>query len=51
MAGNGRPEQRSREQWAALVKEHAASGQSQRAFCAARGIGQSTLRYWRRRLQ
>ena len=51
MAGNGRPEQRSREQWAALVKEHEASGQSQRAFCAARGIGQSTLRYWRRRLQ
>ena len=51
MAGNSRPEQRSREQWAALVKEHEASGQSQRAFCAARGIGQSTLRYWRRRLQ
>jgi transposase-like protein len=51
MAESGRPEQRSREQWAALVKEHEASGQSQRAFCAARGIGQSTLRYWRRRLQ
>jgi hypothetical protein len=23
----------------------------QRAFCAAHGIGQSTMRYWRRRLQ
>jgi transposase-like protein len=34
-----------------LVKEHEASGQSQRAFCAERGIGQSTLRYWRRRLE
>ena len=51
MAESGRPEQRSREQWAALVKEHEASGQSQRAFCAAHGIGQSTLRYWRRCLQ
>ncbi len=39
------------ERWAALVKEYQTSGQSQRAFCAQRGIGQSTLRYWRRRLQ
>jgi len=46
-----RPERRTPEQWAALVKEWEASGQSQRAFCAERGIGQSTLRYWRRRLQ
>ena len=51
MAGSGRAEHRTREQWAALVKEQEASGQSQRAFCAARGIGQSTLRYWRRRLE
>ena len=51
MAGSGRPEQRRREQWARLVKEHEASGQSQRAFCAERGIGQSTLRYWCRRLK
>jgi hypothetical protein len=50
MAGIERSERRTPGQWAALVKEHAASGQSQRAFCAARGIGQSTLRYWRRRL-
>ena len=37
--------------WAELVQAYEASGQSQRAFCARRGIGQSTLRYWRRRLQ
>lgn len=46
-----RPEHRTPEQWADLVKEWEASGQSQRGFCAERGIGQSTLRYWRRRLQ
>ena len=28
--GSGRPGQRSLEQWAALLKEHEASGQSQR---------------------
>ncbi len=46
-----RLERRAPEQWAALVKEYEASGQSQRGFCAERGIGQSSLRYWRRRLQ
>lgn len=46
-----RPERRTPEQWMALVEEYEASGQSQRRFCAERGIGQSTLRYWRRRLQ
>lgn len=46
-----RAERRTPEQWASLVKEYEASGQSQRRFCAERGIGQSTLRYWRRRLQ
>lgn len=51
MVESGRPGHRTREQWAALVEEHEASGQSQRSFCAAHGIGQSSLRYWRRRLQ
>jgi hypothetical protein len=46
-----RPERRTPEQWAALVKEYETSAQSQRGFCAERGIGQSSLRYWRRRLQ
>jgi hypothetical protein len=34
-----------------LVEEYEASGQSQRRFCAEHGIGQSTLRYWKRRLE
>ena len=46
-----RAERRTPAQWADLVKEWEASGQSQRGFCAGRGIGQSTFRYWRRRLQ
>ena len=47
----GRPERRTPEQWAELVRDFEASGESQRAFCAECGIGQSTLRYWRRRLE
>jgi hypothetical protein len=38
-----RLERRAPEEWAALVKEYEASGQSQRGFCAERGIGQSKL--------
>jgi transposase-like protein len=37
--------------WTELVQAYEMSGQSQRAFCAREGIGQSTLRYWRRRLK
>ena len=44
-------EQSKAERWAELVEAYEASGESQRAFCARRGIGQSTLRYWRRRLK
>jgi len=47
----GRAERRTPEQWAEVVRDYEASGQSQRAFCAAHEIGQSTLRYWRRRLE
>jgi transposase-like protein len=47
----GRPERRTPEQWGELVQDYEASGQSQRAFCAERGIGQSSLRYWKRRLE
>ena len=46
-----RPERRTPAQWAELVRDFELSGQSQRAFCADRGIGQSTLRYWKRRLE
>ena len=48
---SGRPERRTPQQWEELVRDYEASGQSQRAFCAARGIGQSSLRYWKRRLE
>ena len=48
-AENG--ERRTPQQWARLVEEYEASGQSQRRFCAEHGIGQSSLRYWRRRLE
>jgi len=51
MTQTERPERRTPEQWSALVKEYEASGQSQRGFCSERGIGQSSLRYWRRRLE
>ena len=47
----GRPERRTPEQWSELVRDYEASGQSQRAFCTERRIGQSTLRYWMRRLE
>jgi len=49
MAQVQRPERRTPQQWAALIREYEASGQSQRGFCAERGIGQSSLRSWRGR--
>lgn len=45
-----RGERRTPQQWARLVEKYEASGESQRRFCAEHGIGQSSLRYWRRRL-
>ena len=47
----GGAERRTPAQWAELVQSYEASGQSQRAFCAEHGIGQSSLRYWMRRLE
>lgn len=47
-ADNG--ERRTPQQWARLVEGYQASGQSQRRFCAEHGVGQSSLRYWKRRL-
>ena len=44
-------ERRTAQQWARLVEGYAASGQSQRRFCAEHGVGQSSLRYWKRRLE
>jgi len=44
-------ERRTPQQWARLVEEYEVSGHSQRRFCTEHGIGQSSLRYWRRRLE
>jgi len=44
-------ERRTPQQWAALVEAYKDGKESQRAFCAEHGIGQSSLRYWLRRLE
>jgi len=41
---------RSREAWQRLVDEHAASDQTQTAFCAERGISVASFGNWKRRL-
>lgn len=41
---------RSAEQWQRLVDDHARSGLSQSAFCRQRGLTQSALFNWRRKL-
>lgn len=41
----------SREQWQHLVDAQAASGQSQVAFCAERGLSKSSFQHWKRRLK
>jgi len=43
--------QTKREGWQAIIDGWVASGQSQKAYCAARGIVYSTFCYWNRRLQ
>ena len=48
--GRARHTRRSREAWQRLVDEHAASGQTQRAFCAERGISLASFGNWKRRL-
>ena len=41
---------RSRDEWQRLIDEQADSGQTQSAFCAARGISVASLQNWKRRL-
>jgi hypothetical protein len=41
---------RSREQWAAVVDELAASGEKAESFCRRRGIRRSTLYWWKWKL-
>lgn len=51
MAERGSDQQRSAAQWRVLVGGYEASGLSVRAFCAQRGVAQSTFYHWRRRLR
>jgi hypothetical protein len=41
----------TRARWATAVAEWSDSGESQRAFCAKRGLPLSTFQWWRRRLK
>lgn len=41
---------RTRSQWAELIEQWRASGQSARAFCRAQGLGYASFCQWRRRL-
>ena len=40
-----------REYWSKLIAEQEASGQTIRAFCQERGLGDHCFYYWRKRLQ
>lgn len=42
---------RSRSEWAAIVEEFAHTGQSVARFCAKRGLGVATFRWWRTQLR
>ena len=41
---------RSREQWQRLLEEQAISGQTQAAFCQAKGLSLASFQNWKRRL-
>ena len=41
---------RSRSDWQQLIDEQARSGQSQRAFCAARALSAKSFQHWKRQL-
>lgn len=45
-----RRKRRSRDEWQRLIDEQAASGQTQTAFCAQRGICVGSFSHWKRRL-
>lgn len=42
---------RTRSQWADLIEQWRASGQSARDFCRAQGLGYASFCQWRRRLE
>ena len=41
---------RSPDEWRELIRQHASSGQSIKAFCERHGVVVSAFYYWRRRL-
>lgn len=41
---------RSPDEWRELIRQHASSGQSIKAFCERHGVAPSAYFYWRRRL-
>jgi putative transposase len=41
---------RRRSDWQQLIDEQARSGQSQRAFCAARALSAKSFQHWKRQL-
>lgn len=43
-------QRRTREQWQQLIQELQHSGESAKAFCAARSIGYASFCQWRKRL-
>lgn len=45
-----RRKRRSRDEWQRLIDEQAASGQTQTAFCAQRGLSVGSFSHWKRRL-
>jgi hypothetical protein len=46
-----KPIRRTRSQWAELIEQWRASGQSARDFCRAQGLGYASFCQWRRRLE
>jgi transposase-like protein len=42
---------KKREYWRELIAEQEASGETIRAFCEERGVGDQAFYYWRKRLQ
>lgn len=50
-SGAGRRTRRSAQEWHALLKACARSGESRRGFCARRNIALSTFDWWQRHVQ
>jgi len=49
--GNGAARRSRRERWRGLISEWSRSGQTQVAFCGARGLNAGTFAWWKRQLR